>query len=55
MEFRNTYEDSRRATAHDELGVGEGTHLLVFRALPDMLRGHVVGAIPSDQQNRKRW
>ncbi len=42
MEFRNTYEESRRAAAYDELGLG-GTYDLVFRNLPGLLQQHVKG------------
>jgi SAM-dependent methyltransferase len=42
MEFRNTYEDRRRAAAYDELGLG-GTYDLVFRNLPGLLERHVMG------------
>ena len=42
MDFRNTYEDGRRAAAYDELGYG-GTYHLAFRDLPALLREHVVG------------
>jgi SAM-dependent methyltransferase len=42
MEFINTYEESRRAAAYDELGLG-GTYDLVFRNLPDLLEQHVKG------------
>ncbi len=40
--FRNAYEDSRRAAAYDELGIG-GTYLLVFKNLPALLGEDVVG------------
>ncbi len=40
--FWNVYDDSRRAAAYDELGLG-GTYLLVFRNLPVLLGEHVVG------------
>lgn len=42
MEFRNTYEDPRRASAYDELDLG-GTYGLVFRALPGLLQQYVHG------------
>lgn len=42
MGFRNTYEDSRRAAAYDELELG-GTYGLVFRNLPGLLQEHVTG------------
>ncbi len=42
MDFRNTYEDGRRAAAYDELGYG-GTYHLAFRDLPDLLGEHVMG------------
>ncbi len=42
MEFRNSYEDARRAAAYDELEFG-GTYHLAFRDLPDLLRAHVAG------------
>jgi SAM-dependent methyltransferase len=42
MEFRNTYEDPRRASAYDELELG-GTYDLVFRNLPGLLEQHVKG------------
>jgi ubiquinone/menaquinone biosynthesis C-methylase UbiE len=42
MEFQNTYEDGRRASAYDELEWG-GTYLLVHRALPELLGEHVSG------------
>jgi trans-aconitate methyltransferase len=42
MEFRNTYEENRRAEAYDELGLG-GTYDLVFRNLPDILVEDVAG------------
>ena len=42
MQFRNTYEDPRRAAAYDELGLG-GTYDLVFRNLPALLRQHAKG------------
>ncbi len=42
MRFHNTYEDGRRATAYNELGLG-GTYHLAFRDLPALLREHVVG------------
>jgi SAM-dependent methyltransferase len=42
MEFRNTYEDPRRAAAYDELELGN-TYDLVFRNLPTLLSGHVLG------------
>jgi SAM-dependent methyltransferase len=42
MGFRNAYEDHRRASAYNELGLG-GTYDLVFRNLPDLLAGCVKG------------
>jgi len=42
MGFRNTYEDTCRAAAYDELGLG-GTYHLAFRDLPALLREHVAG------------
>jgi SAM-dependent methyltransferase len=42
LDFRNTYEDGRRAAAYDELGYG-GTYHLAFRDLPDLLGEHVMG------------
>jgi ubiquinone/menaquinone biosynthesis C-methylase UbiE len=42
MDFRNTYEDPRRASAYDELALG-GTYDLVFRNLPALLEQHVRG------------
>ena len=42
MEFVNTYQDTRRAAAYDELTFG-GTYHLVFRDLPEILREHVTG------------
>lgn len=42
MEFHNTYEDDRRASAYDELDLG-GTYALAFRGLTDLLRQHVGG------------
>jgi len=42
MVLPNTYKDSRRATAYDELGL-DGTYDLVFRNLPDLLRQYVSG------------
>jgi SAM-dependent methyltransferase len=42
MNFHNTYEDTRRASAYDELELG-GTYDLVFRNLPGLLREHVSG------------
>ncbi len=43
MDFRNTYEDTTRASAYDELGLG-GTYHLVFRDLPSLLRKHITGS-----------
>lgn len=40
--FLNTYEDTTRAAAYDELGLG-GTYHLVFRDLPAILAKHVRG------------
>jgi SAM-dependent methyltransferase len=42
MEFRNTYEDTRRAAAYNELELG-GTYDLVFRNLPGLLERQVRG------------
>lgn len=42
MEFRNTYEEARRAAAYDELELG-GTYHLAFRDLPGLLSEHVTG------------
>lgn len=42
MEFHNTYQDTTRAAAYDELELG-GTYDLVFRNLPGLLAGHVTG------------
>jgi len=42
MDFRNTYEDTCRAAAYDELGLG-GTYHLAFRDLPALLEEHVAG------------
>lgn len=42
MEFRNTYEDPRRAAAYNELELG-GTYHLAFRDLPLLFREHVPG------------
>jgi len=42
MEFHNTYQDTTRAAAYDELGLG-GTYHLVFRDLPALLKQHVRG------------
>ncbi|MGB3563065.1 MAG: class I SAM-dependent methyltransferase [Thermoanaerobaculia bacterium] len=42
MDFYNTYEDSRRASAYDQLDLG-GTYHLAFRDLPALLREHVAG------------
>lgn len=36
MEFRNTYEEQRRAAAYDQLELG-GTYHLAFRDLPELL------------------
>ena len=43
MDFHNTYEDTTRASAYDELGLG-GTYHLVFRDLPILLRKHIAGS-----------
>lgn len=40
--FLNTYEDTTRAAAYDELGLG-GTYHLIFRDLPAILKDHVRG------------
>lgn len=42
MTLRNSYEDSRRAAAYNELQLG-GTYDLVFRNLPGLLDKYVVG------------
>ncbi len=42
MDFHNTYEDTTRAAAYDELEFG-GTYHLVFRELPTLLKAHVRG------------
>jgi len=42
MMFLNTYEDTTRAAAYDELGHG-GTYHLIFRDLPGILKDHVRG------------
>jgi len=42
MQFHNTYQDTTRANAYDELGLG-GTYDLVFRNLPELLERHVTG------------
>ena len=42
MEFRNTYEEARRAAEYDELELG-GTYHLVFRDLPGLLSECVTG------------
>lgn len=42
MVLQNTYEDSRRASAYDELELG-GTYDLVFRNLPALLKQYVKG------------
>lgn len=42
MQFRNTYEDERRAAAYDELELG-GTYHLAFRDLPRLLQDLVAG------------
>jgi SAM-dependent methyltransferase len=42
MEFRNTYEDPRRAAAYSELELG-GTYYLAFRDLPSLLCDHISG------------
>ena len=42
MEFRNSYEDARRAAAYDQLEFG-GTYHLAFRDLPDLFAAHVPG------------
>ncbi|MCP4573949.1 MAG: class I SAM-dependent methyltransferase [bacterium] len=47
MEFRNDYEDARRAAAYDELEFG-GTYHLAFRDLPALLGDHVSGARAAD-------
>ncbi|HSN54632.1 MAG TPA: methyltransferase domain-containing protein [Candidatus Sulfomarinibacteraceae bacterium] len=47
MEFTNTYQDTRRAAAYDELGLGN-TYDLVFRNLPAILAAHVHGTSAVD-------
>jgi len=42
VEFRNTYDEARRAAAYDELEL-EGTYHLAFRELPGLLSEHVTG------------
>ena len=42
MDFRNSYEDPRRAAAYDELELG-GTYSLVFRNLPGLMAQQVKG------------
>lgn len=42
MEFHNTYEDTTRAAAYDELEFG-GTYHLVFRDLPILVKEHIRG------------
>lgn len=42
MEFHNTYEDPHRASAYDQLELGN-TYDLVFRNLPGILTAHVGG------------
>lgn len=41
-DFRNVYEDARRASAYDELGLG-GTYRLAFEVLPGLLARHCSG------------
>jgi SAM-dependent methyltransferase len=47
MEFRNTYEEARRAAAYDELELG-GTYHLAFRDLPGLLSKYVTGKLGVD-------
>ncbi|HSL17873.1 MAG TPA: class I SAM-dependent methyltransferase [Methylomirabilota bacterium] len=47
MEFTNAYQDTRRAAAYDELGLGN-TYDLVFRNLPAILAAHVRGTSAVD-------
>ena len=47
MDFVNTYQDTRRAAAYDELGLGN-TYDLVFRNLPTILAEHVRGSTAVD-------
>lgn len=42
MDFKNTYEDARRAEAYNQLELG-GTYDLVFRNLPRLFEQHVKG------------
>lgn len=42
MDFHNTYEDARRATAYDQLDWA-GTYSLVLRDLPRLVREHATG------------
>jgi len=41
-DFRNVYEDARRASAYDELGLG-GTYRLAFECLPGLFARHCSG------------
>lgn len=43
MQFRNDYQDTRRAAAYDQLEFG-GTYHLAFRDLPALLQTHARGA-----------
>ncbi|HSN54147.1 MAG TPA: class I SAM-dependent methyltransferase, partial [Candidatus Sulfomarinibacteraceae bacterium] len=47
MEFTNAYQDTRRAAAYDELGLGN-TYDLVFRNLPAILAARVHGTSAVD-------
>jgi SAM-dependent methyltransferase len=47
MEFRNSYEDARRAAAYDQLEFG-GTYHLAFRDLPALVKKHVTGGSAVD-------
>jgi SAM-dependent methyltransferase len=42
MEFRNAYQDTRRAAAYDQLEFA-GTYHLAFRDLGDLLQGYAAG------------
>jgi SAM-dependent methyltransferase len=42
MAFSNCYEDAKRAAAYAQLELGN-TYYLVFRDLPEIIRGHVSG------------
>jgi len=47
MDFHNTYEDTTRASAYNELALG-GTYHLIFRDLPILLQEHVRGYLAVD-------